>query len=90
MSGAPALAAAGVSTQLIQLLGRWTSVAIQRYTQNAALVVVPDITKYVLADEPCAATDPLQVMSTGVVATNSGTGASSSAAPATPAAGVNP
>ena len=42
------LAAAGVSVQLIQLLGRWTSVSVQRCTQDAGLAVVPDIPKAVL------------------------------------------
>ena len=48
VSGAQMLAAAGVSLQLIQLLGRWTSLAVQRYTQEAALVVTPDLTDHVL------------------------------------------
>ena len=64
MAGAQLLAASGVPLQLIQLLGRWTSLAIQRYTQEAALAVVPDIPSQVLNDDeilqwlpgPCSAT----------------------------------
>ncbi len=64
VAGAQLLAASGVPLQLIQLLGRWTSLAIQRYTQESALAVVPDIPSHVLNDEellqwlpgPCSAT----------------------------------
>lgn len=85
VSGAQALAAAGVSTQLIQLLGRWTSVAIQRYTQNAALVVVPDVTKQVINDDAGRTSDPLQVMSAAVAATSTSSPASN-VAPLVPVA----
>ena len=51
VAGAQMLAAAGIPLQLIQLLGRWTSMAIQRYTQDAALAVVPDVTTHVLGEE---------------------------------------
>ena len=64
VAGAQMLAASGVPLQLIQLLGRWTSLAIQRYTQESALAVVPDIPSHVLGDDeilqwlpgPCSAT----------------------------------
>lgn len=63
-AGAQLLAASGVPIQLIQLLGRWTSMAIQRYTQEAALAVVPDLPSQVLEGDgimhllpgPCSAT----------------------------------
>ncbi len=48
VSGAQMLAAAGVQVQLIQLLGRWTSISVQRYTQDAALVITPDLPLVVL------------------------------------------
>ena len=48
VAGAQLLAASGVPLQLIQLLGRWTSMAIQRYTQESALAVVPDVPTQVL------------------------------------------
>lgn len=48
VAGAQLLAASGIPLQLIQLLGRWTSLAIQRYTQDAALAVVPDVSEQVL------------------------------------------
>ena len=48
VAGAQLLAASGIPLQLIQLLGRWTSLAIQRYTQEAALAVVPDVSEQVL------------------------------------------
>ena len=51
VAGAQMLAAAGIPLQLIQLLGRWTSMAIQRYTQDAALAVVPDVTTHILGEE---------------------------------------
>ena len=50
VSGAQMLAAAGVQLQLIQLLGRWTSLSVQRYTQDAALVLTPDLPSAVLGD----------------------------------------
>ena len=42
------LTAAGVELSLVQLLGRWTSSAIQRYTQDSALVRVPQIPQQIL------------------------------------------
>ena len=48
VSGAQMLAGAGVSTQLIQLLGRWKSTSVLRYTQDAGLAVVPDLPHMVL------------------------------------------
>ena len=68
VAGAQLLAASGVPLQLIQLLGRWTSMAIQRYTQEAALAVVPDLPSQVLEGDgimhllpgPCSATPAQQ------------------------------
>jgi len=68
VAGAQLLAASGIPIQLIQLLGRWTSMAIQRYTQEAALAVVPDLPSQVLEGDgimhllpgPCSATPAQQ------------------------------
>ncbi len=49
VSGAQFLAAAGVELSLIQLLGRWSSSAVERYTQQAALSIVPQVPQQVLA-----------------------------------------
>ena len=49
VAGAQFLAAAGIQTALIQLLGRWSSSAIERYVQTAPLSVVPQIPGEVLA-----------------------------------------
>lgn len=43
------LARAGVSLDRIQLLGRWSSQAVLRYTQDSALAVVPEVTRTVAA-----------------------------------------
>lgn len=43
VSGAQMLASAGTPVSLIQLLGRWSSTAVERYTQQAPMSVVPDI-----------------------------------------------
>lgn len=43
VAGAQFLAAAGVQLPLIQLLGRWSSSAVERYVQNAPLSIVPQI-----------------------------------------------
>ena len=51
VSGAQMLTAAGVEMSLVQLLGRWTSSAIQRYTQDSALVRVPQIPQQILAPD---------------------------------------
>ena len=48
VAGAQFLAAAGVQTSLIQLLGRWSSMAIERYVQTAPLSVVPQLPTEVL------------------------------------------
>lgn len=52
VSGAQMLAAAGVQLQLIQLLGRWTSMSVQRYTQDAALILTPELPEAVLGERP--------------------------------------
>ena len=48
VSGAQFLAAAGVQVALIQLLGRWSSSAVERYIQHAPLSMVPQIPSDVL------------------------------------------
>ena len=48
VSGAQFLAAAGVQVALIQLLGRWSSSAVERYVQNAPLSMVPQLPAEVL------------------------------------------
>ena len=48
VSGAQMMAAAGIEIHLIQLLGRWSSSAVLRYTQDAALVRVPQIPAQIL------------------------------------------
>ena len=52
VSGAQFLAAAGVELSLIQLLGRWSSTAVERYTQQAALSIVPQVPTRVLSGAP--------------------------------------
>eukprot|EP00438_Fugacium_kawagutii_P028952 Skav210513 [mRNA] locus=scaffold3045:15362:17098:+ [translate_table: standard] len=47
VAGAQMLARAGVGLDHIQLLGRWSSQAVLRYTQDSALAVVPDVTQVV-------------------------------------------
>ena len=56
VSGAQFLASAGVATQHIQLLGRWSSMAVQRYIQLAPLSIVPTLPEKVLQGH----TDELQ------------------------------
>eukprot|EP00435_Cladocopium_sp_Y103_P059781 s2532_g21.t1 len=51
ISGAQMLSSSGVELSLIQLLGRWTSTAVLRYTQESALVRVPQIPRQVLQPE---------------------------------------
>jgi hypothetical protein len=43
VSGAQFLAAAGVPVATIQLLGRWSSNAIERYVQKAPLLTAPSV-----------------------------------------------
>ena len=52
VAGAQMLSAAGIEVTLIQLLGRWTSNAVMKYTQNSALVRVPNIPSQVLQPSP--------------------------------------
>ena len=51
VSGAQYLAASGVPIALIQMLGRWSSNAIEKYIQSAPLAVVPDIPHRVLHED---------------------------------------
>ena len=54
ISGAQMLSSSGVELALIQLLGRWTSTAVLRYTQDSALSRVPNIPQQVLSEEALA------------------------------------
>ena len=51
ISGAQMLSSSGVELALIQLLGRWTSTAVLRYTQDSALIRVPNIPQQVLSGD---------------------------------------
>ena len=55
VSGAQMLARAGVSVAQIQLLGRWSSHAVERYTQMAPLQTLPSLAPQVL-NSPAAST----------------------------------
>ena len=50
VSGAQYLASAGVPVAIIQMLGRWSSNAIERYIQSAPLALVPEVPSRVLND----------------------------------------
>ena len=64
ISGAQMLSSSGVELSLIQLLGRWTSTAVLRYTQDSALVRVPHIPQQVLSeDDPHTHRVQMQVVS---------------------------
>ncbi|CAE7823377.1 unnamed protein product [Symbiodinium sp. CCMP2592] len=52
VAGAAWLASKGVPTAIIQLLGRWSSTAVERYVQAAPLAVAPEIPGRVLAGAP--------------------------------------
>ncbi|CAE7696681.1 DNMT3A [Symbiodinium sp. CCMP2592] len=45
------LASMGVNTPIIQLLGRWSSAAIELYVQAAPLAVAPDVPLRILGDD---------------------------------------
>lgn len=67
VSGAQFLASSGVELSLIQLLGRWSSHAVERYTQDAALSIVPNISNQVIRGAPPAQTaDPPRAFSSVV------------------------
>ena len=57
VSGAMMLAAAGTPVSLIQLLGRWSSTAVERYVQQAPLAAVPSIPGNILAGSDDIARD---------------------------------
>ena len=80
VAGAQFLAAAGVEVSLIQLLGRWSSSAVERYTQQAALSVVPQVPAQVLSGAP---RPQLQMVPKTVVNPASGLVTPGVAAPAT-------
>lgn len=51
VSGAQYLAMAHVSVANIQLLGRWSSSAVERYTQQAPLIQLPNVVSQVVNQE---------------------------------------
>ena len=61
VAGATFLALRGVPVAVIQLIGRWSSTAVERYTQQAPLAVAPGIPAQALAaggDQPNAVLGP--------------------------------
>ena len=58
VAGAAWLASKGVPTAIIQLLGRWSSTAVERYVQAAPLAVAPEIPGRVLSDGGAGAAAP--------------------------------
>lgn len=52
VSGAMMLASSGAPTSLIQLLGRWSSSAVERYIQQSPLTAVPALPGQILRDGP--------------------------------------
>ena len=85
ISGAQMLSSSGVELALIQLLGRWTSTAVLRYTQDSALVRVPSIPQQVIAGgDPQWHKVQMQVMTMESNATPS------AAAPKSPARAARP
>ena len=54
VSGAMMLASAQVPLHLIQLMGRWSSSAVERYTQQAPLVALPSLPAGVFQQEDVA------------------------------------
>ena len=51
VTGTQFLAASGIPVALIQMLGRWSSNAIEKYIQMAPLAVVPGIPERILGEE---------------------------------------
>ena len=66
VSGAQFLAGAGVPLQHIQLLGRWSSMAVQRYVQCAPLSVIPNIPETILSGQVQDLQEPLRVVNTAL------------------------
>ena len=58
VAGAAWLAFKGVPTAIIQLLGRWSSTAVERYVQAAPLAVAPEIPGRVLSGGGAGAAAP--------------------------------
>ena len=58
VAGAAWLASKGVPTAIIQLLGRWSSTAVERYVQAAPLAVAPEIPGRVLSGGGAGAAAP--------------------------------
>ena len=78
ISGAQMLSSSGVELALIQLLGRWTSTAVLRYTQDSAMLRVPSIPTQVLGtNDATSQTVQLRLH-------NPGTPAVPAASPSTP------
>ena len=53
VAGASWLASKGVPTPVIQLLGRWSSAAVERYIQAAPLALAPEVRHRVLHQSTC-------------------------------------
>ena len=51
VSGAQMLASSGIHIQLVQLLGRWSSQAIERYVQESHMTQVPNIPSEVVVGD---------------------------------------
>ena len=60
VAGAAWLASRGVPTPIIQLLGRWSSTAVERYVQAAPLALAPEIPGRVLAGGGTRAAHPVE------------------------------
>ena len=88
VSGAQFLAAAGVSTGLIQLLGRWTSTAVERYIQQAGLQVVPKVSMQALHGVDADST--ARASGAALASPTSASRTPAVVAPATPSAQIAP
>lgn len=82
VSGAQFLSAAGVQVQLVQLLGRWSSLAAQRYVQQAPLAVIPGLPQQVLLHQD--AEDPFELARQALFPSRSASQPSMASVPSTP------
>ena len=82
VSGAQMMGSGGIPIQLIQLLGRWSSQAVQRYVQTSHLSVVPSLPAQLLGSRP-----PQLLEDSGLP--TPGGGAPTPQHPPTPEAGAN-
>ncbi|CAE7559110.1 unnamed protein product [Symbiodinium sp. CCMP2592] len=76
VAGAAWLASKGVNTPIIQLLGRWSSAAVERYVQAAPLALAPDVPRHI---------DEVEIVSVrpayGAAVSSTGAAAASSSRP---------